>query len=140
MAEIWDWVAVNLLENSDLLRILFVVSFGLFVGTLLLLPFVASKIPSDYFSSTSRKPYAPKNIVLYLIYKIFKNILGVLFILLGIVLLFTPGQGLLSVLLGSILLDFPGKYRFQRFLIRKKPVVDGLNWLRKLAGADPLEV
>ena len=140
MTEFWDWLVVNLLGNSDLLRTIFVVSFVLFIGALLLLPVVASKIPSDYFSSESRTPYAPENIFLYLLYKIVKNILGVLLIFLGIVLLFTPGQELLSILLGTILLDFPGKFRFQRFLIRKKPIIEGLNWLRRLAGVGPLEI
>lgn len=140
MLELWDWLAVYHQENAQALRFILIGSVIGVLATLLLTPLVASKIPSDYFSDEQRKPYAPKNIFLYLLYKIIKNILGVLLLLLGIILLFTPGQGLLSILLASLLLDYPGKFRFQRFLIQKKPVLDGLNWLRKIAGVGPLEI
>lgn len=140
MLELWDWLAVYHQENAEALRFILIGSAIFVLAALLLTPLIASKIPSDYFSAEQRKPYAPKNIFLYLLYKIIKNILGVLMLLLGIILLFTPGQGLLCILLASLLLDYPGKFRFQRFLIQKKPVLDGLNWLRKIAGVGPLEV
>lgn len=113
-------------------------SFVYLVAFLLLMPFIASKIPKDYFSSAQKKSYAPKNLILYLIYKVIKNLIGLSFFVVGLLLLLTPGQGIIGILIGSLLLDYPGKYRFQRWLINKKPVLDGLNWLRKIGGAEPI--
>lgn len=113
-------------------------SFVYLVAFLLLMPFIASKIPPDYFVAEQKIPYAPKNLILYVIYKVFKNLIGLLFVVGGLLLLLTPGQGILGILIGSLLLEYPGKYRFQRWLIGKKPVLDSLNWLRKIGGAEPL--
>lgn len=110
------------------------------LALLLFMPFVAAKIPQDYFSSYDKKPYAPQNLIVYLLYKILKNLIGAVFVLVGLILLLTPGQGILGILIGSLMLDYPGKYHFQRWLIAKKPVLNGLNWLRKKGGAEPLEV
>lgn len=140
MIDLWNWLTANLQENADFLRIVLIGSIVSFLAALLVIPLIASKIPADYFSAEERKTYAPKNIFLYLLYKIMKNVLGFVVFLIGIILLFTPGQGLLCILLASLLLDYPGKFRFQRFLIQKKPILDGLNWLRKIAGAAPLDV
>lgn len=115
-------------------------SFVYVVAFLLLMPFIASKIPTDYFGNEQKKSYAPKNLMLHVIYKVLKNLIGLLFVVGGLLLLLTPGQGILGILIGSLLLEYPGKYRFQRWLIGKKPVLDGLNWLRKIGGAEPLEI
>jgi hypothetical protein len=69
-----------------------------------------------------------------------KNVVGYMLIVLGITMLFMPGQGLLTVLLGIILIDFPGKYRFERWLVLRKHVLRSINWLRIRANAEPLVV
>ena len=115
-------------------------SFVYLVAFLLLMPFIAAKIPADYFGAEQKKPYAPKNLILYVVYKGLKNLIGLLFVVGGLLLLLTPGQGILGILIGSLVLEYPGKYRFQRWLIGKKPVLDGLNWLRKIGGAEPLQI
>ena len=71
------------------------------------LPAVLIRLPSDYFSkhketiSNTRRTWLSP--VLYGV----KNILGGLLLLLGIIFLFTPGQGLITLLAGLILMDFP---------------------------------
>ena len=140
MLDLWSWLSTSLQENSEVLRFILIGSVVFFIAALVFVPLIASKIPTDYFNAEEKKAYAPKNIFLYLLYKILKNILGLVMLLLGVVLLFTPGQGLLCILLASLLMDYPGKFRFQRFLIQKKPVLESLNWLRKIAGVGPLEV
>ena len=47
-------------------------------------------------------------------------------------------QGLLTILIGIMLTDFPGKYKLERWLVRKRPVLTSINWLRQRAGKSPL--
>jgi len=63
---------------------------------------------------------------------------GVL-VLLGVIMLVTPGQGLLTLLIGLLLLNFPGKYRLERWLVLRPGVLRGLNWLRRRHGEPPFE-
>ncbi|MEW6356236.1 MAG: PGPGW domain-containing protein [Planctomycetota bacterium] len=51
-----------------------------------------------------------------LLVKILRNILGVLLILLGLVMLVTPGQGILTIVLGFAIMDFPGKKRITSWI------------------------
>lgn len=139
MLELWTWFSDSILANAEFVNFILICSVISFLAAMFLMPLVASKIPADYFSDEHKKPFAPQNVILYLLYKILKNLFGVFMALLGVILLFTPGQGLLCILIASILLDYPGKFRFQRFLISKKPVWKGLNWLRKISGVGPLE-
>ena len=68
-----------------------------------------------------------------------KNLLGFVFILLGLAMLVLPGQGLLTLLIGVLLLNVPGKYRFERWLIQQPSVNKAVSWLRQRAGRRPLE-
>ncbi len=68
-----------------------------------------------------------------------KNILGGLLVVMGVVMLFTPGQGLLTILIGLLLLNFPGKYRLERWLVLRPGVLRGLNWLRQRRGHRPFD-
>ncbi len=67
-----------------------------------------------------------------------KNALGYLFVLMGIAMLVLPGQGILTIMIGVTLLDFPGKYRLERWLVSRRPVLRSINWLRRCAGREPL--
>ena len=67
-----------------------------------------------------------------------KNILGCILIVMGLAMLVLPGQGLLTILIGTLLLDFPGKFKFERWLISRKPILRTSNWLRKKAHKAPL--
>jgi hypothetical protein len=51
-----------------------------------------------------------------------------------------PGQGLLTLLLGFLLLDFPGKYALEKRLIARPRVHAAVDWLRRRARREPLEV
>jgi len=53
--------------------------------------------------------------LLVLIVGAFKNLLGVLLFMLGLIMLVTPGQGILTLLFGLMLMNFPGKYRVERW-------------------------
>ena len=112
-----------------------------FVGSIALVPILAVRIPADYFSTARRgkTPWARKFPILRLLILILKNLLGVILVLGGILMLFLPGQGLLTMFLGTVLMDFPGKYRLERYLISRGPILRSINWIRKKAGVRELE-
>lgn len=118
-----------------------VISLIALVGTLLALPWAVSRLPADYFTRPRRTawhkatPYAPLNLILI----VFKNCLGLVLALLGVVLLFTPGQGLLTLLAGLALMNFPGKYRLERKLALSPGVLRGINWMRNRRGYPPMD-
>jgi hypothetical protein len=110
------------------------------VGSLLMLPFIVIMLPVDYFLPDRRRGLLREgqHLLLGYLILILKNLLGLLLLLLGAVMLLLPGQGLLTMVVGLMLMDFPGKYRFERTLVRRGKVLNGLNWLRARRGQEPL--
>lgn len=113
-----------------------------FVGTLVIVPLLVARIPSDYFAHAKRHrtPWAAHHPFVRGALLFAKNLAGYVFILAGIVMLVLPGQGLLTIFIGVMLLDFPGKYRFERWLATRRPVAKSVNWLRKRAKRPPLDL
>jgi len=111
------------------------------VLTLAAVPWVVSRLPSDYFSRQQRTTLrsGARMPIVALVLVVLKNALGVLLVLLGFIMLFTPGQGLLTLLTGLLLMNFPGKYRLERWLVLRPGVLRGLNWLRQRGGHQPFE-
>lgn len=127
--------------NPTILWSLGLVSLVSFVVSLFLIPFLIVRIPDDYFAESKRhpSPWAQHHVLIRWVILLFKNLFGLLFILLGLAMLVLPGQGLLTLLIGILLLNFPGKYRFERWLIQQPSVYKGVAWLRQRAGRAPLE-
>lgn len=111
-----------------------------FVSTLIVVPKLVVRIPSDYFSHRERNRMTcyDQHPVVQGILLVGKNILGYIFIMVGIVMLFIPGQGMLTIVVGIMLLNFPGKYRLERWLVIRRPVLRSINWLRRRSNRDPL--
>ncbi len=102
-----------------------------FVGTLVAVPLILVKIPADYFLKDTVKEDGLRSSLIVLIGK---NLLGFVFLVIGFIMLFTPGQGILTILVGMSLLDFPGKRRLEINLIRRPRVHAPINWLRAKYG------
>ncbi len=68
-----------------------------------------------------------------------KNLLGAVLVVVGIVMLVTPGQGLLSILLGLMIMNYPGKYQLERWIIRQPVIFRAVNGLREKNGQPPLQ-
>ncbi len=111
-----------------------------FLGTLVLVPVVIVRIPSDYFAPGKRRGtrWTERHPVVRATWLIAKNVLGCFFIVVGVAMLVLPGQGLLTILIGMVLIDFPGKYRLERWIVGRGPVLRSVNWLRRRAGKGPL--
>jgi len=108
-------------------------SLFLFVATPIIIPLVVRGMHYDYFIRGSSKSItrSPLRFVLYMVWHVFKNILGVIFVLTGVILLFVPGQGILTILAGIVLLDFPGKLKLITRLTRGDKIRRALNWIRR---------
>lgn len=104
-------------------------------------PWVVARLPADYFSQPHRAVWREWGGEPWfaLLLGAIKNLVGALLVLLGVVLLVTPGQGLLTLLVGLLLMNFPGKYRLERWLVGRRGVLVALNWLRRRGGHPPFE-
>ena len=107
------------------------VSLITFIVSLLLIPFIVSKLPSDIFINYPKQARTKihKSIKSYLIF-VLANLLAITLIISGFIMLFIPGQGLLTILIGLLLLSFPGKQKAVLSLIRRKQLQKSLNWIR----------
>lgn len=115
-----------------------VISVVSFLGSIVVVPFIVAKLPTDYFIRPA-KPLGELSPI-RIVARILKNLLGLLFLLSGFVMLFIPGQGILTILLGLSLLDFPGKHRIQIRILRSTHVQKLVQWCRKRAGRQPLQI
>lgn len=114
--------------------------FGI-VATIIGVPWVVARLPHDYFNQPERAVWRESDDepVFALVLGVLKNVLGALLMLLGLVLLFTPGQGMLTLLVGLLLMNFPGKYQMERWLVGRPGVLAALNWLRGRGGHEPFD-
>jgi hypothetical protein len=109
-------------------------------GAFFLVPFLLVRIPEDYFTHRRRHhPERPQHPALRALSLALKNLLGYIFIIAGIVLLFLPGQGLIMMFLGVMLIDFPGKYTLERWIVEQPFVLHAINAIRGKAHHPPLE-
>ena len=115
------------------------VSLLIGAGSLLLMPYVLIQLPADYFANSARRSQRLMFLhpVLRMTLRIIKNLFGVLFILLGLILLVLPGQGILTLLVGIVLVDFPGKFQLERRLLSWPVVLPLINGIRIKAGKAP---
>lgn len=129
-------------DNKLALWWIAVVSGLLFIGCLLIVPWLVVRIPFDYFLPNRRPktPFADRHPALRWTGLIVKNLVGVVLIVAGLVMLILPGQGILTLVVGIVLLNFPGKHRLERRIIRIRPVLHSINWLRKRSNVRPILV
>lgn len=113
-----------------------------FLATLIAVPWLVTRIPRDYFTHKRRRPAARggQHPMLRALLTAGKNMLGVVFVAVGLAMLVLPGQGVMTILVGILLLDLPGKYRLECWVVRRKPILRSINWLRRRAGRPPLVV
>jgi Putative transmembrane protein (PGPGW) len=119
-----------------------IVSVITFVGSLVVFPFVVARIPVDYFvrdrqcQAASREQHMARRVIGLVV----KNIVGLIFVLAGVVMLVLPGQGILTILIGLSLMNFPGKYALEKRIVQQPTVLQAINWMRHKAGQPPLIV
>jgi hypothetical protein len=110
-----------------------------FIGTLIAIPFIMVRLPADYFDTrTPRHWMKDHHPVLRLAGLIVKNVVGAVFLLAGLAMLFLPGQGILTMLIGISLLDFPGKRKLEAKIVGQPTVLHALNAMRAKFDKPPL--
>jgi hypothetical protein len=116
-------------------------SLAALVATIIGVPWVVTRLPHDYFARPKRIDWevTPRRPLLDLLLDALKNMLGLLLVLMGLIMLVTPGQGIATLLIGLLLMNFPGKYRLERWLVMRPGVLRGLNWLRHRRGHLPFD-
>lgn len=128
---------------ASILPLIGAVSAVIFIISLLSLPWLAAKIPQDYFLYSQRQPslwQAKTRPIFRLLLIVVKNLMGCILLAGGFLMLFIPGQGLLTIFMGLVLIDYPKKFTFEKKLVTIPAILKGLNWLRKKADKPPLNV
>ncbi|MBS0001747.1 MAG: hypothetical protein KFF45_01560 [Thioalkalivibrio sp.] len=127
--------------SEEMLLWLGVISVFSIFGSIGGVAWFIARMPADYFSHEKREPvtelyrWPPLHYLMVAV----KNSVGAVLILLGLLLLLTPGQGALTILIGVMLLNFPGKYRLERWFITRRGALNGLNWARAKLGKGPVD-
>lgn len=121
-------------QYQNLLIYISIISFVLLVAMILITPWLVGKIPNDYFTNSI---YDKNHTNFFIV--LLKNFMGIILLLLGFIMLFTPGQGIITLLLGLIIMQFPGKRKLEKKIIANKNALKILNWLRAKNNKEPLK-
>ncbi|NIO43323.1 MAG: hypothetical protein GTO41_26130 [Burkholderiales bacterium] len=107
--------------------------------SLFLVPYLIVLLPGDFYAVQDHcRRFLENTPLLRALFLVVKNSLGMVLFLVGVLMIFLPGQGFLTILAGLALLNFPGKRKLEmRFLYRPR-VLSTINWLRLRAGREPL--
>ncbi len=133
-----DWMR----QNDALLWWLGLASVVMFIGSLLIMPWLLARLPADYFvrHKRPRSTIARQHPAMRILVLVVRNLLGIILLLAGIAMLILPGQGILTILVALMLLTFPGKYRLERWAVTRRGVMKSINWLRSKARRGPMEM
>lgn len=106
-------------------------SIVLFLAFLIGIPLIIIRMPSDFFQRiglprAQARPLTRKRAVGLVI----KHLVGLIFLVAGIVMLVLPGQGILSIIIGLSLVYFPGKRRFILAIVSRPRIWKTLNRIR----------
>ncbi len=116
-------------------------SFIVFAAVLAIVPWMVVRIPKDYFASQKRpekRRIIHQSGAMRLFVLAVKNLTGGVFVLAGVIMLVLPGQGVLMIMLGLSLMNFPGKFRLERWIISRGPILRLINRLRRGRGQPAL--
>lgn len=127
--------------STETLVTLTALSIVFFVGSLIAIPFILVRLPTDFFDTrVPRRWMENHHPVLRLLGHLAKNVVGAIFVFVGFLMLFLPGQGILTMLIGITMLDFPGKRKLEAKMIGQPAVLNAINGMREKFGKPPLTI
>jgi len=127
--------------STDMLITLTALSIVFFVGSLIAIPFILVRLPTDFFDTrVPRRWMEDHHPVLRMLGHVVKNVVGAIFLFAGFLMLFLPGQGILTMLIGITMLDFPGKRKLEAKMIGQPAVLSTINNMRQKFGKPPLTI
>ena len=127
-----DQLRTYVLSHGQVLAFVSVASAFMFVGSLVLVPWLVARAPRDFFVRSSIRPVS-------LGWRVVRNIVGLTLLVMGALMLVLPGQGVLTILVAFALVDVPGKRRLLRCVAKRPAVWQGLSYLRRRAGVPPFD-
>jgi hypothetical protein len=132
VSELYGCLVLFATENGNLLKGMALGSLGFFVLTPLAAPVFLVMMPADILVRSRRRmsERATLGKLGFVFWHIFKNLIAVALMLLGILLLFLPGQGLLTLFAGTMLADIPGKKALLHRLLKAKGIKSKVDRLR----------
>ena len=127
----WDWLVAHSFEIS--------LASGLMLGFgVVAVPWIVLRLPVDALQRENPlKKIRKRHPVLRVLIFVVRNVVGLPLLLLGVVMLVTPGQGILTILLALGVMEFPGKWRLEHAILERKSVFRALNWIRRKGRRDP---
>ena len=127
-------------SHQTLMGWIFALSGVMFVGGLVLMPILIARMGPDHF--VRRNPpvesWRGRHPAVRLAGVAVKNVVGVVLLLAGLAMLVLPGQGVITILVGISLLNFPGRRKLELRIVRQRPVLLAINWIRTRARRPPL--
>lgn len=121
----------------DMLALLGTLSVALFAVTVFATPWLLARLPADYFR---RPPRMPRRMgAREITWLAVRNLFGVAFLALGVIMMVTPGPGLVAIAIGLSLAEFPGKRHLLQRFVGHPRVFSGLNWIRRRRNRPPFE-
>ena len=127
--------------STETLVTLTALSIVFFVGSLIAIPFILVRLPTDFFDTRVPRLWMENHHpVLRLLGHLAKNVIGAIFLFAGFLMLFLPGQGILTMLIGITMLDFPGKRKLEAKMIGQPAVLNAINGMREKFGKPPLTI
>lgn len=133
------WAGVDVAVVFTTLGVLSAITF---LVSLVLIPILVARMPTDYFRDRRRSPalWVTRHPAVRWSLLVGKNLAGAVLLIGGLTMLLLPGQGLLTILMGLVLINYPGKRRLERYLVTRPPILRGVNWLRRRGGRPPLQL
>ena len=125
-------------EYKSVIFWLSLLSFFIFIFSLVSIKWLVALIPIDYFVYKKNSKFKTKYPFTWLISMIIKNIIGYLLIFGGILMLVLPGQGLFTIFIGLMMSNYPGKYYIEKKIIAIPSILKTINWLRKQSNKEPI--
>lgn len=102
------------------------------------LPWIIVRLPEDYFARARRdRPWSERS-PRRKAWTLVRCAVGGVFVVVGVVLLFLPGQGMLMILAGLLVAEFPGKYAAERQLARRPAMRRAIDAIRRRSGRPPM--
>ncbi len=134
--EQWEWVR----QHDTVFYWVGAISLATVIVSFVAVPIVIRRMPYDYFleDSAGAEEIREDHPVLRILFLIFKNLIGGILAIGGLIMFLTPGQGVLTLLIGLLLMDFPGKRGLEIRLMRLKPVKKAVDWIRSKGEKPPL--
>ena len=97
--------------------------------TVFVAPRLVARLPPDHFARPAEPAGALGPTRLAVLFA--RNAAGLAAVLIGLVMIVTPGPGIVMIVVGLSLAEFPGKHALMRRLASRPQVFAALNWLRR---------